>query len=264
MMRWYVLRVTCLVHALQHATRNTQHATRNMSTFLSFHEPGFWLVVSLLCTVALLAGRPFAPAAWRTPLAVANWVGIPYLALIAGGVSPRLMGLQFLNWLTVFQLGVGLAVTVLAIALTARLVLAGEPGEESQVVDDPTCRDDPASRLPAARWQQPLASVGLSGAEEFFWCFLRGASLEILLKLGEPLTTPAYWGVWLAALLALPSVLVLQESAGARLSKAAILVVTSVLFFYTRNFWLCWAVHALTWLLLAPVMARTAPRQATG
>ena len=65
-----------------------------MTTFLSFHEPGFWLVVSLLCTLALLAGQPFAPPAWRTPLAVANWVGIPYLALIAGGVSPRLMGLK--------------------------------------------------------------------------------------------------------------------------------------------------------------------------
>ena len=31
---------------------------------------------------------------------------------------------------------------------------------------------------PSNRGRQPLASVGLSGAEEFDRCFLRGASLE--------------------------------------------------------------------------------------
>ena len=74
----------------------------------------------------------------------------------------------------------------------------------------------------------------------------RGQS-GILLMLGEPLAAPAYWAVWLAALLALPSALALQPAAGTRLGKAT--VVTSVLFFYTRNFWFCWAIHAFAWLL---------------
>ncbi len=61
----------------------------------------------------------------------------------------------------------------------------------------------------------------------------------------------AYWSIWIAALLALPFSLLHQPTAYHRLVKAAILVMTSILFFYTRNFWLCWAVHAIAWLLLA-------------
>ena len=168
------------------------------------------------------------------------------------------MGLRFLNWLTVFHLGIGLAAAVLAVALIARLSVAADRAE-----DDFAANGVPF-RHPAARWRQVAAGIGLCGAEEFYWCFLRASTLEILLKLGEPQTAPAYWAVWLAALLALPTVLGLQPTNGLRLGKAAILVATSVLFFYTVNFWLCWAVHALAWQLLTPVMSRAVARPATG
>mgnify|MGYP003385887586 CR=1 FL=1 len=65
------------------------------------------------------------------------------------------------------------------------------------------------------------------------------------------LDVPSYWSIWIAAALALPFSLLHQPTAYHRLVKAAILVMTSILFFYTRNFWLCWAVHAIVWLLLA-------------
>jgi hypothetical protein len=55
--------------------------------------------------------------------------------------------------------------------------------------------------------------------------------------------------VWGGALLVLPLSLLLQPTGLQRLVKLVILVVTSVLFLYTRNFWLCWLVHAALVLL---------------
>ena len=42
----------------------------------------------------------------------------------------------------------------------------------------------------------------------------------------------------------------------------AILAVTTVVFLYTRNFWLCWLVHAALAVLFMPAVLRT-PRIAT-
>jgi hypothetical protein len=110
--------------------------------------------------------------------------------------------------------------------------------------------------LRAGTWIGVGALIGLCGAEEFFWSFLRGAFWEIALTLPNVVEVPAYWAVWMAALLALPLVIVLQPSGSRRLAKLTILVVTSVVFFFTRNFWLCWFLHAAIWLLLAPIIYR--------
>ena len=50
----------------------------------------------------------------------------------------------------------------------------------------------------------------------------------------------------------LPFVLMLQPNGWQRIVKAATLAVTSVVFFYTGNFWLCWLVHSVVWIILAP------------
>jgi hypothetical protein len=63
-----------------------------VAAFLSFHAPGFWLVVSLLCMLAAAAAQPFLPRPWRGVAMLAAWLVVPYLALISGGVSPRLLG----------------------------------------------------------------------------------------------------------------------------------------------------------------------------
>ena len=68
-----------------------------MAAFTSFHAPGFWLVIAVLGGVAVAAARPFVPAAWRTLLFAGFWIGLPYLALVAGGVSPGLMGLLYIG-----------------------------------------------------------------------------------------------------------------------------------------------------------------------
>ena len=211
-----------------------------MTALLSFHAPGFWLVVSLLCLLAVTVAQPFLPGRWRSLLLLAVWLGVPYLALISGGVSPRLMGLRYLDWGATFRLGAGILLAVIALAALARLMTAVAPGSTQ-----------PARTVNLSAL---LPMIGWSGAEEFHWCFWRGGLWELVLLAGAPLGVPAYWAVWLAALVNLPFVFALQPNGWLRIVKAAALMVTTVAFFYTGNFWLCWLIHTVMWGLLAPVV----------
>lgn len=229
-----------------------------MDAFLSFHAPGFWLVIALLAGVVVLGVRPYLPAQAQTVTMLGYWVLIPYLAIIAGGVSPRLMGIAYIDWAVSLRFGIGLMLVVLALAVLARA--SSLPG-----ANRPLSQGD--SHLTLHHWLSMLVAVGLCGAEEFFWSFLRGAVEESLSILQLPLDVPGYWAVWIAALLAAPVALINQSTAQDRLVKATILVMTSILFFYTRNFWLCWTLHAAAWLLLtkpAPATALYPGRLPTG
>lgn len=208
-----------------------------MAHFTSFAEPGFWLVMAGLFAVVLLAGRAYAPPAWRNWLPLAYWLLIPYLALLAGAVSPRLMGLVWLDWRATFQVGAGLLLATVLLALVGRLLTSpsAEPADDGG-------------------WPQRAAWVGEAGAEEWFWCFLRAALSELLLAWPEVVALPLYTAIWAAGALALPLALLLQPNGGMRVIKAAALVVTSILFLYTRNFWLCWLVHAALVLVFTPAI----------
>ncbi|MBK8049596.1 MAG: hypothetical protein IPK16_22300 [Anaerolineales bacterium] len=209
-----------------------------MSAFTSFHEPGFWLVAAILLGIVVAAAWFVVRTAWRMWMVIAYWLGIPYLALLTGAVSPRLMGVQFLDWPITFRLGVGLIIGLLVLVMVARLVL------------QPSADDHSVGTAPPTIWLVALATVGLCGAEQLFWCFLRGALWELLLSV-TVVALPAYWAVWLAALLALPLTIAVHGGASWRVLAVGALVVTSVVFFYTRNFWLCWFVHAVLWMVLA-------------
>lgn len=210
-----------------------------MAAFTSFHGPGFWLVLALLGGVAVAAARSFVPAGRRVSLFSGFWIGLPYLALIAGGVSPRLMGLLYVDWLTTLRMGVGMALALIAVTAIVRLSLQRRS----------TDRNDPNLTSPP-HGVPPLATVIVGGAEEFFWCFLRSAVLETMLALQIDVSSPLHWSIWIAATLALPLSMAYRGSGYVRLVTVAVLVMTSILFFYTRNFWLCWAVHGALWLLL--------------
>lgn len=212
-----------------------------MDAFISFHAPGFWLVIALLAGVVALGVRPYLRSAIRLWVMVGYWVLIPYLALITGGVSPRLMGFQHIDWVSSLQFGIGLALGMVGLAVVARVTLLAGAKNRTPV----------STSFPSDRWLLIVAAFALSGAEEWFWCFLRSAVSEVLWMLQLPLDVPAYWSVWIAAALAMPFALAAQSTALERLVKASILAMTSILFFYTYNFWLCWAVHAIVWLLLA-------------
>ena len=215
-----------------------------MEHFASFGEPGFWLVISALFAVVLLAGRAYAPPTWRTWLALAYWVSIPYLALLAGAISPRLMGLYWLDWRATFQVGAGLLLASVLLALIGRLIAA--PSSQ------------PASE---AGWTGRAAWVGLAGAEEWVWCFLRAALWELLLAWPQAVSLPLYAAIWGAGMLALPLTLMLQPNGALRIVKLAALVVTSILFLYTRNFWLCWLAHAAIVLVLGPAVPQNRQTQ---
>lgn len=209
-----------------------------MAAFLSFHAPGFWLVLTLLAGVIMLGVRPYLPHRVQQWAVIGYWGLSPYLALITGGVSPRLMGVMYIDWRTSLTLGVGLALTMVALAGVVRISLLSS----QRVIDDSVL---------VQGLGKVVSSVGVSGIEEWFWCFLRAAVEETLLLSQLSLDAPTYWAIWIAAGLASPFSLLNQTSAHQRLVKGALLAMTSILFFYTRNFWLCWAVHAIIWLLLA-------------
>lgn len=220
-----------------------------MSAFTSFHEPGFWLVMALLTGIAILAARPFLPQGWRMPLMAGYWTLFPYLAYISGGVSLRLMGVIYQDWLTVFRLGVGLVLALMAILGIAQVA----------VMRDSRTRPSHATREAATpeRWATALAAVGLSGAEELYWCFLRGVIYELMLSLNRPAELPFYWSIWAAALLASPVAVTVQSTGIQRVVKVIILIMTSILFFYSRSFWLCWLLHAFAWVVLVTIPKQT-------
>lgn len=205
-----------------------------MDAFLSFHAPGFWGVLALLTGMVVFGLRPLVSRPARAVLLYAYWVLLPFGALVLGGVSPRLMGLFYIDWETSLRLGSASLLVGAALAATARLFWG--PAVE-RAAPDPL------------RFGVSLAAVvGTVGAEEFFWVFLRGLLTELLLRQG--VEASAYWALWLAALLLLPAVWLVQPAAPRRVVKTVVLVVSTVLFLYTHNFWLGWGMHALLWLWL--------------
>jgi hypothetical protein len=65
--------------------------------------------------------------------------------------------------------------------------------------------------------------------------------------------------VWSAAALAAVEIIVEKTGWLQRLLSIAILTMTSILFFYSRNFWLCWMLHLAAQLIIAPPTAYPAP-----
>jgi hypothetical protein len=206
-----------------------------MALFASFSEPGFWLVMAALAGIVLLAARATVASPARDWLAPLYWLLIPYAAMLAGAVSPRLMGVYWIDWRTTFQVGAPLLLTLGLLAVVAWLFSGPRVGSAAPV-----------------GWFQRLLWVASAGAEEWFWCFLRAALWEMALALPQFSAAPLYWSVWGAALLAAPLAMALQPDGPRRLLKLAILVVTTVVFLFTRNFWLCWLVHAALAVLFTP------------
>ena len=209
-------------------------------------QPGGWLLVSWLLGLGGLMGVWLRPG-WGQRirrLGPLRWLLIPYVGLLAGGLSPRRMGLTEIDWLAGAGWGLGLLLAILALLL----IQFGDLRKSRAAVATP----GPASFV-----------VLMSGLQEFHWAFLRGGLWSLLHTLdgaaaGMPaslLAQPAYWAVWGAAVLV--GVELLAASTVRRIGltegliQIFILLATSVLFLYTRNFWLCWLLHAGMRLLLA-------------
>ncbi len=210
-----------------------------------------WLLVSALFGCGLFFFYHRLPLPYRSLLRNARWIVIPYLGLLTGGISPRLMGLTGINWFASFGVGLVLIGGVLVLLILVRSVTAFSAAA-SPTGSAPINR----SELRTANTEQTVAALPVSlltiGAEEFHWAFLRSALWEICLAL--PLLAPqaGYWAAWIAVLLALPEALRYQTTFAQRFCKCALLITTTVLFLFTRNFWLSWLLHGLGWAILAP------------
>ncbi len=164
---------------------------------------------------------------------LSRWLLVAYLSLISGGVSPRLMGLADLNWVRGLTLGAGLVAGLAGLLLLVRFTV---------VAPSPPAGADARPQL--------FSELLWLGAEQFHWTFLRAAVWELLLRLPIPPDLPAYHALWIAILLALPESLLLPQRSLDRLARGVALLATAIVFFYTRNFWLCWIMHAVVWGLL--------------
>ncbi len=175
---------------------------------------------------------------WRRQYRLLRWILIPYFGLLAGGLSPRLMGLADIDWVAGLGLGLAIVFTILVLLTLIRISVHWE-GPYVEDLD---------TQLPL--FGPIVTPLIAAGALEFHWTFLRGAIWEMLVSMPSPPSIPSYWAVWLAAILATPGIVTLHRSGSRRLIDIVILITTSILFFYTRNYWLCWLLHFSAQLLL--------------
>jgi hypothetical protein len=205
--------------------------------------PGFWLLVSLLVTALLASARPYLPIRHYRLLWIGHWLLLPYLGMLLGSLSPRLLGLTGIDWLAGLSLGLGLFFAVVVILVLVRATVD---------LSDPATGVSGPTAAPSNGWRAAGDALLASGATEFHWVFLRGAIWEIFLSRPESLALPGYWAVWGAALIAAGEILALRPSFIPWLLQMTTLLVTSILFFYTRNFWLCWMMHNAIQLIGSP------------
>jgi len=211
----------------------------------------FWLLLSIFSSIPLLLlGARIPPRLLRFVL-IGRWLLIPYLGLLTGAISPRLMGLSGANWVT--SLGLGLvfvfAAFVLLTLVRATLTAHHSNSESSQPVR--RMQWEPVQpNIHRIDWTTYGWILILAGCTEFHWAFLRAAVQETLIVLAVGDVAALYVAIWGAALLAAPDVLLRASKALSRIVQTSTLAATSILFFYTQNFWLCWILHASMQFLL--------------
>ncbi len=189
---------------------------------------GLWLALSfLLSGTATLVTRRAAPELERL-VRVVRWVQIPYLGLILGGLSPRLMGLSVTGWDSRYIVGVVVLAGLLVLLVLIRIGLHTETGQTG------------VTALTARPWSPSLIE---SCAQEFHWCFLRGVVWDFLLFFTSASLSPNYWAVWIGAAISLPGIYIQPLPLLDRLLTTVVLLTTSSLFLITQSFWLCCLLH---------------------
>jgi len=196
--------------------------------------PGFWLLVDLLAGGAVWFLLARIPVRWQSLTRILRWLLIPWLALMLGVIAPQTMGLTHIAWQETLTLGLGIVLTVFVLLAAVRYTLRTT---ETPPVGREYLMQGPSAPL------LPFFAALFHGAEEFHWCFQRAVFAVLLVTAPWALETPDYWAIWLATLVALPSVLLYRKGM-VRLHALVALLGTAILFFYTQNFWLCWLLHA--------------------
>ena len=187
-----------------------------------------WLALSfILAGTATVITRLISPELERL-VRIVRWVQVPYFGLILGGLSPRLMGLSVLGWDSRYTFGLVVLACLLVLLVLIRIRLHIEPDQFDSI---------------SLTSQTLSPSLIESCAQEFHWCFLRGAVWELLYISLSTSLSPQYWAVWAAAAISLPGIYVQPSPLSERLLTALVLAATSSLFLVTQSFWLCCFLH---------------------
>jgi len=222
--------------------------------FLQPSAPGFWLLVDLLLSIALLVLMPVAK--WQRPGLAQGmyWLIVPFLAMLPGAVSPQALGMTGVDWTAALKSGLPLSVALVLLLATVRLTA------------DATHADRLSGMAHATEGRNGSGTVAFAllsaGAQQLHWCFQRSALMAVFAVTFPVSGSSTYWATWASMLFAVPALLLL-ESGWARLWNVVALVATAILFLHAGNFWLCWAVHACALLLAGPSLFRL-PTSAPG
>ena len=205
----------------------------------------FWVAFECLVTLIWLFSQFRIAAKWYAIARLVRLVTIPYLALLLGQISPRDMGLTGYDWSSSLSLGSLVMVAMLALWIGVRTV---GMTANSDLPEQPL-----PERHRFATWPNRGLLVLLSGGLELNWSFWRASGAQVLSNLFMPTQSPTYWGIALAFVIVLPDTLFASTSHEGRLLNVAILIATSVLFLFTKNFWLCWILHLLLQWTITPL-----------
>lgn len=224
-------------------------------------EPGLWVLASFLLLAlgrafmhqrsyatlrAWLVARDVYDLFWWTAR-LAYLTGLPYLALLAGPLSPRNMGLNDLDWVNTLGLGAPLAVTA-----WGALMIGWRQGGVFRRQPELSAMESPGVRA--------LVAALEAGGQQIHWAFYRSAAID---------WWGLYWGTWGALLLIAAQWAIawlleperrLATNGSYLLLGAALAILTSAFYLIVPNWWLGWALHFLTLLGTRPPLGPRADR----
>lgn len=214
---------------------------------LSLPAPMIWVVISIVSSLIIALIRHRLSSRQQRWIDNIRWILLPYVGLLLGQLSPSLLGLTEIDWFSSLSLGTGF------ICLTAFLIMLVQG---SSTVPAQSRASQMHKRLQRTFHQNATISsliaelIVSTGAEQFYWSFLRGALWEVFLRAEYSAATAKYLGIWTAGLIATIELLLYNRHTISRLAGLLTLIVTTILFFYTKNFWLCWLLHFIVTTML--------------
>lgn len=204
-----------------------------------------WGVAETVVTVIWLILHHRISQRWYQFAQLIRLCAIPYLALLAGEISQRSMGLTGYDWGNSLSVGSILMIVIVAIWFGIRIA------EESSSL--PLDADVQENGLrTSSNWSKNGLKVLTASGLELNWCFWRVIGTQLTAWLFVELDSPIYWGVTLSVMLLAIFIFFSSSSLATTLTNITILIATSVLFLFTRNFWLCWLLHTILLLSAMP------------
>lgn len=208
-----------------------------------------WIGASLLLGILLLPWRRHVEPSRFELIELVRWVAFPYLALLIGHLSPRLMGLTGQSWQTTFGVGFGVCFGLLALMFIVKVTNSTPPVDHSFPAHAaegraPYINHSPVPEDTTAKYGQALWTAIRAAAHELHWTFLRAGIWEAVLQLETAVEVPAYTAVWSAGAIAFIEIVLHRRGQTQWIWQLTTLLLTSVLFFYTRNIYLSCLLHA--------------------